>query len=309
MDDGTNEFDVDNLNNELEKIRNLEKRLDNQASETIDDFIVENPSYARLTKIGIAASFMKSCYDFGSDGHTLKPLSGRFHPPKLNLSKPGNFDTAERNWVHLLIDIVRQGIRLKTVSEERKVTIITFNYDKILEHVLEEQFSNTEEGYGHYSEFIDIIHVHGECGELKVAIGNNPAKVCLDWASGIFVVNESNVPEKVKVNRDRAKAAIAYAQELYFCGFAFAQTNCELLGLDSPDSLAPQLGERRIWFCNYNGNIGISRNAMKYDNSIGSDLAYDAERAKRTVREEPGTPERPLGVSDWLYSGSLGELP
>lgn len=270
----------------LVQLESLEKLLDDQTSETIDDFIVENPSYANLTKICIASLFVQSCYDFEAEEANVKPFSNRRFPP--------NSANADRNWVHLLINIVRQGIRSGSVSADNKVTIVTFNYDKILEYILEKQFSNTEASYGHYSEYVEIIHVHGQCGDLQNALSNRVAAVCRNWAKGIHVVNEENVPDNIVHNRNLAQIVIGSANEIYCCGFSFSGPNCRLLGLDV---LSGNAGQVLISYCNYDGNVGISKTVKKLENLIV------------TVEESAGSIDRCLGVSDWLMQGHLGELP
>lgn len=284
-------IDREAMNASLDSIIQLEQLLNGQTSETLDDFIIENPSYAYLTKVGIAALFMRSCYKFEGGESEIQPFSARHYPP--------HSEKTFRNWVHLLINIVRQGIRAELVTEGNKIKIITFNYDNILEYILEEQFSNTEASYPHCSNYIEIIHVHGECGALIHLRDNQLSQTCLDWANGIHVVNETDVPEDVAAKRKAAKKWIKSAKELFFCGFSFSGPNCRLSELESP---IPGFGERVISFCNYDGNVGISKTVKNYGTPpIG--LSFT------TVEEAAGSPSQPLGVSDWIKLGYLGELP
>ena len=280
----------------LSDLKTLEGLLDGQTSETIDDFIVENPSYALHSKIGIASAFMKRCYDNDDRKLSVRTFQNRYCSTDRN---PSN-----RNWIHLLINIVRQGIREHEVSAENKIKIITFNYDSILEYVLENQFSNTERRTAHYSNYIDIIHVHGQCGDLTDT--NLPAKTCLEWAQGIHVVNEPDVPENVQEAREKAAALVKHAEELYFCGFSFAGPNCRLLGLDSELSAR---SNRMISICNYDGNVGISKTVRKYEERYPKGSAVNKARCKTGIDEIAGTRSEPVGVSDWLKIGALGELP
>ncbi len=285
----------------LEKVKELQKLLDGQTSETIDDFIVENPSYANLTKIGIASQFIQSCYDFNNRQTIVQPFSERYYPSG---SIPG-----ERNWVHLLINIIRHGIRSHSVSPEKKVKIVTFNYDKILEYILEKQFRNTEYPYRPYTDYIEILHMHGKCGDLKGTL-SSPAETCLRWAKGIHVVNEPDVPEYLKEKRDAAESIIKSAREIYFCGFSFSGPNCKLLGLDSPDA---GIETRLISYCNYDGNVGISKTVKKYERGLVFEtdkvpISKDHPVATR-IEEACGSSDKPLGISDWIKQGQLGELP
>ncbi|VAW01022.1 hypothetical protein MNBD_ALPHA04-2129 [hydrothermal vent metagenome] len=289
-------FDVANLNTDLEKIRKLKELLDNQTSETIDDFIVENPSYAFLTKIGIGVSFVLSCYSFEQRTLSPKPFASRNYPPSSN----------NRNWVHLLINIVRQGIRENSVGPDNKIKIITFNYDKILEYILETQFSNTEAPYSHYTDYVEIIHVHGECGDLSATSNGLPADVCIKWAKGIHVINEQDVPTDVTEKRLLAKSIIQSAEELFFCGFSFSGPNCRLLGLGTPNKYVVK---RLISVCNYDGNVGISKSVRRFEFQRDPTLVHHANLVETEIEEAAGTTEKPLSVLDWLRLGYLGELP
>jgi hypothetical protein len=286
--------DVHGANEALTQARQLVHLLDGQTSETIDDFIVENPSYSEIVKSCIAVEFFKVIYRYSEENsaYLIGGLSSR------RVGKHG-----ERNWVHLLINIVRQGIREGKVSEKNKIKIITFNYDKILEYILDKQFSNTEKSYPDYREYIEILHVHGECGSLQDNVAN-PSEVCRNWAEGIHVVNEPEIPEEVASIRERAYEIVTSSNELYFCGFSFSGPNCRLLGLETVE-FTRSASRRTITFCNYDGNVGISKSVFKYDTRDGQ----VGGRIATIVEEEAGTPDRPLGVSDWLKLGSLGELP
>ncbi|MCA9242295.1 MAG: hypothetical protein KDA37_18920 [Planctomycetales bacterium] len=274
---------MQSVNADLERIQNLEKLLANQTSETIDDFIVENPDYADLAKIGIAVEFMMGCYDFDDYRHAVKPFSSRITSPQNGLEI--------RNWIHLLINVIRQGIRSGNVSAENKIRVITFNYDTILEHVLSEQFSNSQLMQGkNYQDFVEIVHVHGQCGELNEQIAS-PQKRCVSWAQGIHVVNEPDVPGEILQARQTAREWVEQAGEIYLCGFAFARPNLRLLGLEQP-----QLHRRRLFVHNYDGNVGLNRTAKTLESEWVS------------VEINEATPDRPMQICDWIRTGYLGEI-
>lgn len=283
-------FDKARFSEDRDRLYRLGTLLSNQCSETIDDFIVENPSYAELAKIAIAALLLKKCY-YQPNAHAAKPWA----PHVFDGRTFGQND--ERNWIHLLINVIRQGIRKGEVTKDNKIKIVTFNYDRILEYVLSRQFSNTEAGHGNYADFIDIYHVHGRFED--VATENlDFAAMTLRWASGVHVVNEQTVPKEVVEARKVARELISDAIEIYCVGFAFSGPNCRLLGLDNLQLRQPNL-RRYLYYCNYDGNVGVKRSAERVNRPL-----------KRIVVEEAaGTRERPLSVSDWLKAGHLGELP
>lgn len=284
-------FDTDGFNRDLQRLRQLRELLTNQTSETIDDFIVENPSFSELAKIGIAATVFAKCYDI--DDRAVKPKSfeGRLTGPQRT-----------RNWIHLLINIIRHGIRNGEVTEANKIQIITFNYDTLLEYVLEHQFQNTENKVGHFSKYVDISHVHGAF-DLLEAGGSTPARTVLSWAKKIHVVNQSDMSDEVNIARLKAQEHIRRAANIYAVGFSFAGPNCRRIGLDKlGDSRLPEAPVSRvIHFCNYDGNAGLKAAVEKFERR---GLTTEVR-----INEAAGTVDRPLGVVDWIKSGNLGELP
>ncbi|PCJ96176.1 MAG: hypothetical protein COA52_02350 [Hyphomicrobiales bacterium] len=69
--------------------------------------------------------------------------------------------------------------------------------------------------------------------------------------------------------------------------------------------------ERTISFCNYDGNIGISKTVNAYESLEQEFRAGGHQQAeeKTIIEETSGTLEKPLSVSDWIKLGTLGELP
>ncbi len=283
-----NEIDERSINNDglisdLESIRSLIKLLSNQTSETIDDFIVENPSYNSILKACIAVDIMRLSYEWDKknyQGIVPKDFSTRKVGPKK-----------QRNWIHLLINLVRQGLRTGTLSKDHKVRIISFNYDGILEDVLEKQFTNSESEYQEYTEHIEIVHPHGLCGELNRKKIVSP-KTIYEWSQNISVVNESaELPSEILEARQKAKQWIVSSNQVYAAGFAFSAPNCDMLGMRSKGKST----SKYLHYCNYDGNAGVT-------------LA--AERCKHFKDIDPinGTRENPISVEDWFYGGYLGEF-
>ena len=311
---------------QISLLASLAELLNKQTSETIDDFIVENPSFSELTKICIASIFMKKLYNPESgkifhaglglnyQTYLLKSLAER------NLRQKNN--RKERNWVHLLINIVRQGIRQNSVTKQNKIRVISFNYDLILENILDDQFSNTENMEGKdWRDYFEILHPHGKCEPLSDEI-DVATDLINEWADGIYVIQESEdeIPDAIKEDRLRAKEIISNAREIYATGFSFAGPNCRLLGLSESKahkSIKKGGFNRKIYFCNWDGNLGLELSANKYIYksaeetkviSPGVGKAFKTTGATEVI-PQTGTPEKPLGVSDWIKTGVLGEMP
>jgi hypothetical protein len=276
-----------------QRLRQLRELLVNQTSETIDDFIVENPTFANLTKLVMAAILFRCC-------HAL-PTRDRNSSFVQNFAAR-EFDGgrgARRNWIHLFINVVRQGIRLGEVTAKNKVQVVTFNYDCILEWVLDAQFTNTETGYSGWRDFIEITHMHGQFPALAPANEKikDPYPDIVRWAQGIHVVHEGKVPQAVVEARERVRALVSSAREIYAAGFAFAGGNCALLGLrDKPD----WTGKRTLSYCNWNGDIGVRKSVEKVSRWINP---------KTTVDEGKGTSAEPMELEAWIRAGYLGEMP
>lgn len=273
------------INSDLKKLLALIDLLDGQTSETIDDFIVENSDFSEILKACISVEIAKSTYTYVQDERILKPrnLSARYLAQSENRQ--------QRNWIHLLINLVRQAIRTGQLKRGQKVRIVSFNYDGVLEAVLATQFQNTAREYPPYTECFEIVHPHGICGDLNQVPIKTPNQL-FKWSQNICVVNEEQIEnEAVMQARATAQRWIKDATRVYAAGFAFAAPNCELLDLRRP----PPGSSRHLHYCNFNGNEGVRLSAEKC-------------KLFKYRNETSGTLDRPVSIEDWLYAGYLGEF-
>lgn len=229
-----------------EELHQLRTLLSNQTAETIDAFIAENPTSAATAKLALGAIMLRHCYLLNGETGALraKPFASR---TTNSFCEPG--EDAERNWTHLLINIVRHAIDNQELDNGRKIQVVTFNYDTILEHVLHRQFANREVALGDYKRYIDIHHAHGSFGSIDDECVD-PARTAARWAKGIYVVKENGVSTEMVETRARIQKAISQAAHIYSIGFAFAGPNCRLLGLN----LRPKNDARCLTYCNYDAN-------------------------------------------------------
>ena len=283
-------------------MRRLARLLDNQTSQTIDDFIAINPDTARLTKIGVAAVLFHHLYQKRNATWKLKPLSTRY----LKKS-PNEKNSDRRNWVHHLINLVRHENFEKSTGEQAKVRIISFNYDGILEHILDRQFNNTGHEFGPWRDYIEIVHPHGFMGELDEEI-ENPEKVIEVWAESINVVKESNPSEEVTTARATAKKWILSASDIYMVGFALSGPNAEMLGLGQ------QKTNSQNWhIANYDGSPGLRRTIEGYVKASVDEQTIDYREEYRiygiTHFPEVGTKDDPLHIDTWFEIGAAGQMP
>lgn len=263
----------------------LHDLLRNQTAETIDAFIAENETIAPFAKLALASVMLEKTYGLQDGRLVLRPLNARYLPA-LKPDQP-----SERNWIHLLINIVRHGIDRGDVTQQHKIKIITFNYDCILEHVLSTQFNNRERDLQDYSKYFEIVHVHGKFDAMPAQC-LHPARLACEWAKQICVVNEREPSTQVLDDRTRAREMLIAAKQVYSIGFSFAGPNCRLIGLAAETS-RPGSG---LKYCNYDGDRGVKEAAARYAGAYSQ-------------IEIAGDWQRPLSASAFIKGGHLGEPP
>ena len=122
-----------------------------------------------------------------------------------------------------------------------KLSVITFNYDRSLEHYFRTAFANTHGmDYAKATEIVDrisIIHLHGQLGKLPPSKGAGReygpefSKYNLDACvgnDGIKIVSEASpdTPDFI-----RAKDLLDAAQSVVFLGFGYDYLNMDRLGI------------------------------------------------------------------------------
>lgn len=288
----------------------LLEKLKSQTSDTIDDFIVQNPDQAKLCKALIAWTLLWCLLKPGGGhfreigscfGRTLYPRKSgtqvRGHQPEANPPR--------RNWIHQLINIARE--QYQTKLEGAKIKIISFNYDTILERVLDAQWDNVERQYGHWTESFEILHPHGAIpfpaiGQRDVNVG----KFILDGAANICVAREHDIPKNIKRDRALVKEIMQKSKNVFAIGFAFARSNCELLGIEGEFfKHAPLVGQspRHIHFINFDGSFGLRDRVHRY-----CDLRLRDFMGTLGLEFKPDLGGK-MHIDQALMAGFLGEMP
>ncbi len=124
---------------------------------------------------------------------------------------------------------------------ENKVSFVTFNYDRTVEHFLftslKNSYGKSDEECAKQLERIPVIHLHGHMGNLPWQGANGrpfEPRLTADTVAvakrGIKIIHD-----QVDADRDRdfdtAKRLLAEAEQIYVLGFGFAPANVERLGL------------------------------------------------------------------------------
>lgn len=138
--------------------------------------------------------------------------------------------------------------------DKNQLSIITFNYDRSLEHylytTLQKSYGKTEQECTEKLRAIEIIHVYGQIGLLpwqapndsdkneSITFGSWSPVPSEAWAKkgiihyatkGVKTISEGF--EKKDPEIIRAKRLLADAQRIYFLGFGFYHRNREILGM------------------------------------------------------------------------------
>jgi hypothetical protein len=147
----------------------------------------------------------------------------------------------DSNWLAYLYGCMI-GNSLEEFAENR-VSFVTFNYDRVVEHFLYTSLLNTfgkgSEDTAKMVERIPVIHLHGRLGYLPwqstqdvVPYGglNIDKQVMETFLKEIKVVHE-DITDGRDREFTRAKELLAGADRVYLLGFGFAARNMERLGL------------------------------------------------------------------------------
>ncbi len=293
--------------------KQLLQKLKSQTSDTIDDFIVQNETHAHLCKALIAWTLIWCVLDPGGDSsRAMANCFGRkLYPRKLKTQRRvgtqanGENTVSRRNWIHQLINIARE--QHQTKPEGAKIKIISFNYDTILERVLDAQWDNVERQYGHWNENFEILHPHGAIP--FPAIGQRDVNVSAfiqEGATKICVARETEVPSEIDHDRRRARDIIAKSTNVFAIGFAFARSNCELLWIRDKffyGKTYHRPTSRLIKFINFDGSFGLRARVQKY-----CDFSLDDRDTESLVEFKPENGEK-IHIDQALMAGFLGEMP
>jgi hypothetical protein len=203
--------------------------LQHSGFSSIDAFLDAEPRYTAIGKLAIALA--------------LLPLEqhSRLFPP-----------TAPRNghWYQYLLNLMSPG---KPGWERNRLTILTFNYDRSLEHyfctVLAQRLRSDPIAAAKAFKQIEVIHLHGQLGcyprlgGKPVPYGNRSitVKQIRRAAEGIRTIAQEHDL------RPFAKAGkrLTVAKRIFFLGFGFAGPTMDRLARYAPDCLAPIGGTSR----------------------------------------------------------------
>lgn len=215
-------------------IQKFAETFNKSAVLSIDRWLAMNPEFSHTGKIAIATSILKS------------ENESRFWE---------DVEEPSQDWYLFLYNKMTEGFSSPKSYEkfkENKVTFITFNYDRSLEHFLFTSLccSFTQESVEHVillspSQTIipfPFIHVYGQIDEPRWKRGS-PYAEKIDWDKiERLARNIKIIGERGQRQDEYASGLFQKARRIFFLGFGFAPENMKALGL--PGSLG---GNKRIY--------------------------------------------------------------
>lgn len=255
----------------LGKLFDFQRDLQQKTNDTVDEFILQNPSHRFVGKVLLAQEIMLEMYEKKDSDLVLKSFAGRSY-------------NDHRNWYQQLINQICNGTTDSESLMENQLSIVTFNYDHSLEQALQANLGNTEIHQGtDYKDVVDIFHVNGTPSKLPPVV-MDVGEFILKCAKTFHLVNE-DVDSKVEKDREKAREAILAAERIFVIGFQFDPYNVKAIGLQDV------LLKNRVFCLSYSGNLGLSQRIIQ----LG--IPEFAIRA--------GSRNEPLHISDALGDGFL----
>lgn len=241
-----------NLHAEQRAFRQLANKLKQSHAFSIDLYSFYNPDEAEIAKLFTAWRLIKDMFAVVKQRNEYRELewylerSYRWRTPTVSSGS-----NIRNNWIGELSNLWLSGARSIDDLAKNQLTIVTFNYDPILE----ETFPWVVRSHNRFQEtpnelLPNLIHVHGSIGSLAEEDLN--LKTYRAVSENIkFITDTLDAPTEAV---DAARKALLAADRIYSVGFAFEQLNLDLL-------------EANIWGArtvalNFDGNIKVS-NSMR----------------------------------------------
>jgi len=205
----------------------------------IDTFLRDNKQLREIGKTLIASVLL------GCEKNSIK-IPYNDHAEKSK----GDKDSGKRdNWYRFLIHALASAgskEELLKIATDRKLIIITFNYDVSLEYHLYKALSEIEaigeQTAKQFMKELKIIHVYGELRKIDWSAdeplegygADNTIKLAMQCAEGIETI-DSDKQQKLADSEDIAiaKSALANASRIVILGYGFDDANNRMLGLEN----------------------------------------------------------------------------
>lgn len=200
--------------------------------QSIDAFLARRGAHSLYPPYDNASAGQRTFSDIGKAAIALKLIECEEHNSLFN--------TKEDHWYQYLWTSLSDSL---SDFGKNKLSIITFNYDRSLEHylltALQHSFGINEKQASEQLKKIPIIHVYGQLAELPHICADGAESrffkpdisnlAYIDAAArGIKVIDEGRNDDSVF---GKAQKYLSEAERICFLGFGFDETNVHRLGI------------------------------------------------------------------------------
>jgi hypothetical protein len=220
---------VDEINAMLVSARHISDAM--TLAMSIDNFIDSHRDDVRIATCGKLA--VVSCV-LAAEKKSLLYVDLSKHDSRLN------YAAVDETWLTPFFRLVVENCQKTDVEARlRSIGIITFNYDRTVEHflfhALQLYYQETPEWAATVLRSLDVHHPYGQVGPLpwvgtqhSIAFGAEPrVPQLIQLSKQLLTFSEGTSADKSSISTIRH--AIAYAKRVAFLGFAFHPLNMELL--------------------------------------------------------------------------------
>jgi hypothetical protein len=200
-------------------------------AQSIDNFIDSHRSDTRIAQCGKLA--IASCILKAERGSALRV-------DRRNINNRINFADVSNTWFNGLFQVIVQSCQKEEIAARlQKLAVISFNYDRCLEHflhgALQNYYSMSPEQATAAMGHLQVFHPYGTVGALPwsdpshgVEYGGDPSSQQLNaLAAQIRTFTESTDPTSSGIVTLRS--TLRSAERIAYLGFAFHPLNVELL--------------------------------------------------------------------------------
>lgn len=198
---------------------------------SIDEFLEHRAEYRKVGKIAIA-------YVITSCEPTIAGEDPLFHSIP-NMPTEDHLKSLEKRWYPLLLAAIDCGLENLC---NNKLSIVTFNYDRSLEHFLYNALLSkygiaAKEKVVEAISSFDIVHVHGILGNLPWMDANNvrhygKMKNCYELGESGELISIVYEGDRQSKNFSRAQKNLKSSERVVFLGFGYHRSNLHRLGVD-----------------------------------------------------------------------------
>jgi hypothetical protein len=181
--------------------------------------------------------------------------NSRLYVDSMSRERELRFGDIEATWLNRFFRLLVENTQKKDVEERfRKVGIITFNYDRSVEHylfhALQRYYRESSEWAAKVLKALEIHHPYGSVGSLPWTSGKNPigfgdepsVPLLINLSKQLLTFSEGTNADKSSI--ELIRRIMTDARRIAFLGFAFHPLNMEILFGDS--QLDPMHAGRRV---------------------------------------------------------------